>query len=152
MSKSETKGAGARTRARELMVQALYQKQIAGHSTAELVAQYQEDTAYGRVDQEFFDELFPEISNTQADIEKKIDELIDRPLNQLDPIELSILLIGVHELKARVDIPYKVVINEGVNLAKRFGAIDSHKYINACLDGAAQSLREIEVQASVLSD
>ena len=148
MSKAETQGAGARTRARELMVQALYQKQIAGHSTAELVAQYREDAAYERVDQEFFDEMFPAISNGQPDIEKKIDGLIDRPLEQLDPIELSILLIGVHELETRIDIPYKVVINEGVNLAKRFGAIDGHKYINACLDVAAQSLREIEVSAS----
>lgn len=148
MSKSSRTGAGARTRARELMVQALYQKQIAGHSTAELVQQYREDTAYGRIDQEFFDELFPVISNAQEDLEKKIDMLIDRPLEQLDPIELSILLIGVHELEARIDIPYKVVINEGVNLAKRFGSTDGHKYINACLDVAAKSLREVEVQAS----
>lgn len=144
MSKSSKAGAGARTRARELMVQALYQKQIAGHSTSELIAQYTEDSAYGRVDQEFFDELFPAISNGQEDLEKKIDVLIDRPLAQLDPIELSILLIGVHELEARVDIPYKVVINEGVNLAKRFGSTDGHKYINACLDVAAKSLREVE--------
>jgi N utilization substance protein B len=141
------KAAGARTRARELMVQALYQKQIAGHSTAELVAQFAEDPAYQRVDQAFFDELFPAISNGQETIEKTIDGLIDRPLVQLDPIELSILLIGVHELETRIDIPYKVVINEGVNLAKRFGAVESHKYINACLDLAAQSLREVEVQA-----
>ena len=147
MAKKDSKGAGARTRARELMVQALYQKQIAGHTTAELVSQYQEDNAYERVDQEFFNELFPEISNAQSDLEKKIDDLIDRPLEQLDPIELSILMIGVHELEARIDIPYKVVINEGVNLAKRFGAVESHKYINACLDVAAQSLRAIEVQA-----
>lgn len=139
--------AGARTRARELMVQALYQKQIAGHTTAELVSQYTEDPAYQRVDHEFFDELFPAISDAQSDIEKTIGKLIDRPLEQLDPIELSILLIGVHELEKRVDIPYKVVINEGVNLAKRFGAIESHKYINACLDLAAQSLREVEVNA-----
>jgi len=147
MSKSSKTGAGARTRARELMVQGLYQKQIAGHSTAELVTQYQEDAAYGRVDQAFFDELFPAISNAQGDIEKKIDALIDRPLEQLDPIELSILLIGVHELETRVDIPYRVVINEGVNLAKRFGSTDGHKYINACLDVAAKSLREVEVKA-----
>ena len=147
MSKSSSSSAGARTRARELMVQALYQKQIAGHTTAELVAQYKEDTAYARVDQEFFNELFPLISDGQPDLEKKIDDLIDRPLEQLDPIELSILLIGVHELETRVDIPYKVVINEGVNLAKRFGAQDGHKYINACLDVAAQSLRTVEVQA-----
>ena len=130
------------------MVQALYQKQIAGHSTAELVAQYHEDPAYERVDQVFFDELFPAISNAQAALEKTIESLIDRPLEQLDPIELSILLIGVQELETRIDIPYKVVINEGVNLARRFGAIDSHKYINACLDVAAQSLRQVEVQAN----
>jgi N utilization substance protein B len=148
MTGPESKGAGARTRARELMVQALYQKQIAGHSTAELVAQYREDAAYQRVDQEFFDELFPAISNGQADLEQKIDVLIDRPLEQLDPIELSILLIGVYELEARIDIPYRVVINEGVNLARRFGATDGHKYINACLDKAAQSLRKVEVEAS----
>ncbi len=148
MGKSTTSGAGARTRARELMVQALYQKLIAGHSTSELVAQFHDDPAYTRVDQEFFDELFPAISNGQDGLESKIDGLIDRPLDQLDPIELSILLIGVHELEHRIDIPYKVVINEGVNLAKRFGAIDGHKYINACLDVAAQSLREIEVQAN----
>jgi len=147
MSRSSPKGAGARTRARELMVQALYQKQIAGHSTPELVAQFHEDASYERVDQEFFNELFPAISNGQGDLEKSIDKLIDRPLEQLDPIELCILLIGVHELAARIDIPYKVVINEGVNLAKRFGALDGHKYINACLDAAAQSLREAETQA-----
>lgn len=147
MSKSSQAAAGARTRARELMVQALYQKQIAGHTTAELVAQFREDTAYERVDQAFFDELFPAISNGQENLEKKIDSLIDRPLVQLDPIELSILLIGVHELETRLDIPYKVIINEGVNLARRFGSTDGHKYINACLDVAARSLREVEVQA-----
>ena len=147
MPGSQKVGAGARTRARELMVQALYQKQIAGHSTAELVAQYREDPAYDRVDQAFFDEAFPVISNEQDVLEQKIDGIIDRPLEQLDPIELSILLIGVYELESRIDVPYKVVINEGVNLARRFGAADSHKYVNACLDAAAQSLREIEVAA-----
>ena len=148
MSKASATGAGARTRARELMVQALYQKQIAGHSTAELVAQFHEDPAYARVDQEFFDEIFPAISDLQPALEQKIGALIDRPLEQLDPIELSILLIGVQELETRIDIPYKVVINEGVNLARRFGAVESHKYINACLDAAAQTLRTIEVKAN----
>ena len=70
------------------------------------------------------------------------------PLEQLDPIELSVLLIGVYELESRIDVPYRVVINEGVNLARRFGATESHKYINACLDEAARQLREIEVQAN----
>ena len=86
MSKASPTGAGARTRARELMVQALYQKQLAGHTTAELVAQYHEDAAYERVDKAFFDELFPAISNAQEGLEKTIEALIDRPLEQLDPI------------------------------------------------------------------
>jgi len=147
MADRKAKGAGARTRARELMVQALYQKQIAGHSTSELVSQFHEQVAYERVDQPYFDEQFPAISNSQDELEKKIDELIDRPLEQLDPVELAILLIGVYELESRIDIPYRVVINECVNLAKRFGSIEGHKYINACLDLAAKSYREIEIQA-----
>ena len=147
MSKVKGKGAGTRTRARELMVQALYQKQIAGHSTSELTSQFQEQVAYERVDQTYFDEQFKAISNSQDELEKKVDELIDRPLEQLDPVELAILLIGGYELESRIDIPYKVVINEGVNLAKRFGSVEGHKYINACLDVAAKSLREIEIQA-----
>lgn len=138
---------GARTRARELLVQALYQKQIAGHDCTELLAQFHEQAAYERVDQAFFDESLPHICENQPDLEKCIDGLIDRPLEQLDPVELAVLLIGVYELQSRVDVPYRVVINEGVNLAKRFGALDGHKYINACLDVAAQSLRGAEVQA-----
>jgi N utilization substance protein B len=138
---------GARTRARELLVQALYQKQIAGHDSSELLSQFHEQAAYERVDQAFFDEALPTICKTQSDLEKKIDDLIDRPLEQLDPVELSVLLIGVYELESRIDVPYRVVINEGVNLAKRFGALDGHKYINACLDVAAQSLRSTEIQS-----
>ncbi len=147
MNKPGSKGSGARTRARELMVQALYQKQIAGHSTAELLSQFHEQVAYERVDQEYFDQQFPAISDTQDMLEKQIDELIDRPLEQLDPVELAILLIGVYELNSRIDIPYRVVINEGVNLARRFGSIEGHKYVNACLDKAAKSLREVEIRA-----
>ena len=138
---------GARTRARELLVQALYQKQIAGHDCTELVSQFHEQTAYERVDQDFFDEALPQICKNQQALGGTIDGLIDRPLEQLDPVERSVLLIGVYELQSRIDVPYRVVINEGVNLAKRFGALDGHKYINACLDVAAQSLRSNEVQA-----
>ena len=146
MSKASAKGAGARTRARELMVQALYQKQIAGHTTSELVAQFHEQAAYERVDQAYFDEQFPAISKTQKSLEQKIDALIDRPLDQLDPVELPILLIGVYELESRIEIPYRVVINEAVNLAKRFASIEGHKYVNACLDLAAKTYRETETR------
>ena len=136
---------GARTRARELLVQALYQMQLAGHSSSELLEQFHLQAAYQRVDQEFFDEALPLIIKSQSDLETTIDKLIDRPLEQLDPVERAVLLIGVFELQSRIDVPYRVVINEGVNLAKRFGALDGHKYINACLDAAAQSLRSTEI-------
>ncbi len=148
MSKAGSKGAGARTRARELTLQALYQKQIAGHSSVELMSQFHEQVAYERVDQEYFDELLPAICAAQAELQETIEGLIDRPLEQLDPVEFGILLIGTYELESRIDIPYKVVINECVNLAKRFGALDGHKFINACLDVASQSIRKIEVQAN----
>lgn len=147
MSKASSKGAGARTRARELMVQALYQKLITDHPTSELMSQFHEQVAYERVDQAFFDEQLPAISDSQDQIEQKIGDLIDRPLDQLDPVERAILLIGVYELQSRSDIPYRVIINECINLAKRFGALESHKYINACLDVAAKSIRETETQA-----
>ena len=136
---------GARTRARELLLQALYQKQIAGHDCDELKRQFQEQTAYARVDQTFFADTLEAICADEADLDKTIVTLIDRPLEQLDPVERGILLIGVFELVKRGDVPYRVVINEAVNLAKRFGAVDGHKYINACLDNAAQSLRESEI-------
>ena len=144
---SKAASTGERTRARELLLQALYQKQLAGHDSAELIRQFHEQVAYERVDQEYFDEALPAICKFQEALEKKIDALIDRPLVQLDPVERGILLIGVYELENRVDVPFRVVINEAVNLAKRFGATDGYKYINACLDVAAQSLRSAEIQA-----
>ena len=139
--------AGARTRARELLLQALYQKQIAGHSLGELQSQFREQAPYERVDQVFFEELLADICREESRLLDEISQYADRPVEQLDPVELSILLIGAYELQARIDTPYKVVINECINLAKRFGAEDGHKYINACLDRASQTLREVEVRA-----
>jgi len=144
---THTASTGARTRARELLLQALYQKQIAGHDCGELLAQFHEQVAYDRVDQEFFDAALAAICKSQDELQARIDTLIDRPREQLDPVELGILLIGVYELESLIDVPFRVVINEGVNLARRFGAVDGHKYINACLDVAARSLRSTEVQS-----
>jgi N utilization substance protein B len=145
MTKAAT--TGARTRARELLLQALYQQQLAGHDSAELLRQFREQTAYKRVDQSFFDAALVAICDSRADLEQVVGPLLDRPLQQLDPVEMAILLIGVFELQSRPNVPFRVVINEGVNLARRFGATDGHKYINACLDLAAQSLRGDEMQA-----
>jgi N utilization substance protein B len=132
---------GARSRARELIVQSLYQMQITGHSESELLTQFRDRPDYESVDQEYFDETLSAICRNTESLEEIIDELADRPLSQLDPVERGILLLGIYELKEKPDVPYKVVINESVNIAKRFGAVDGHKYINAILDRAAKTLR-----------
>ena len=138
---AKTDSGGARSRARELIVQSLYQKQITGHDVRELLRQFHDRPDYQRVDQAYFDEVLKAVCGAREEIEKCIDELADRPIAQLDPVERGILLLGFYELQSRVDVPYKVVINESVNLAKRFGAVDGHKYINALLDRAAVKLR-----------
>jgi transcription antitermination protein NusB len=139
MTKADSRG--DRSRARDLIVQALYQMQIAGHDETELLAQFRESPGYGRADQEYFAAALRAICKDIDALEKNIDELADRPLAQLDPVERGILLLGFYELASRPDIPFKVVINECVNLARRFGAVDGHKYINALLDRAVKKLR-----------
>lgn len=139
MSKSNLQS--ARSRARELIVQSLYQKQITGHDVNELLGQFRERPDYERVDKPYFDEALKAICADVAALEKDIDLYADRPIEQLDPVERSILLLGFYELTAKPDVPYKVVINESINLTKRFGAVDGHKYINALLDRAAKKLR-----------
>ncbi|MFQ6006418.1 MAG: transcription antitermination factor NusB, partial [Woeseia sp.] len=137
--------AGARSRARELILQALYQKHMTGYDSAELLQQFRSRDGYRRADRAYFDDSLAAICDTQSELEREIEALADRPLSQLDPVEMAILLLGFFELSTRPDIPYRVVINESVNLAKRFGAVDGHKYINALLDKAADKLRPAEV-------
>lgn len=132
---------GPRSRARELIVQSLYQMQIADHDEEELLAQFRDRPDYERVDQDYFDEVLSGICQNLADIEKHIDDKADRPVSQLDPVERGILLLGFYELQSKPDVPLKVVINESVNLAKRFGSVDGHKYINAVLDKAGKEFR-----------
>jgi len=132
---------GARSRARELIVQSLYQMQLTGHDIAELLEQFHNRPDYERVDKAYYDESLSAICSAQESLEKTIDGFADRPVAQLDPVEKGILLLGIYELQFKPDVPFKVVINESVNLAKRFGAIDGHKYINAVLDRAVKELR-----------
>jgi N utilization substance protein B len=132
---------GARSRAREMIVQSLYQMQITGTEESELLSQFRDRPDYARVDQKYFDEVLSAICRNTEELEKSIDKFADRPLSQLDPVERGILLLGVYELKEKPDVPFKVVINESVNIAKRFGAIDGHKYINALLDRAVKEFR-----------
>jgi len=142
MSKS-SKG-GKRGRSRILLVQALYQMQITGHDLRELRSQFKDRPEYERVDQDYFDDALKTICDNREDIESAIAGFADRPVEQLDPVERGILLLGFYELQSVTDVPYRVVINEAVNLAKRMGAEDGYKFINALLDRASKKLRPAE--------
>jgi N utilization substance protein B len=142
MSKSST--AGKRGRARLLLVQALYQMQITGHDLRELRSQFEGRPEFERVDQDYFGDALKTICENREEIESGLAEFADRPVEQLDPVERGILLLGYYELQSVTDVPYRVVINEAINIAKRMGAEDGYKFINALLDRASKKLRPAE--------
>lgn len=133
-----------RRKARTLIVQALYQWYLSKSDPLEIEAQFHEQNG-GKIDWEYFSEVFLEIPKQQEALDKHIRPLLDRELNSLDPVERALLYLGTFELASRIDIPYRVVINECVELAKTFGATDGHKYINGVLDKLAKSLRSVEL-------
>jgi len=127
--------------ARRLLLQALYQEQIAGHDVAELIAQFSARDEFPTVDGDYFRAVLKDVLSRTAILDELLDGFLDRPIVQLDPVEHALLWIGVAELSAQDDVPTNVVINEAVELAKEFGAQDSYRYINAVLDKASKSLR-----------
>ncbi|HMN46712.1 MAG TPA: transcription antitermination factor NusB [Povalibacter sp.] len=142
--KKRNRGTRARSIARKLVMQALYQWQLTGQSAADINLQFLADEESDGADKEYFTELLKGCIADSEKINAVLKPFIDRPLEQLDPVETAILMIGTYELLNRLDIPYRVVINEGVDLCKRFGATDAHKYVNAVLDRAASQLRSAE--------
>ncbi len=133
--------ATGRHASRRLLVQALYQRQLAGHTAAEILAQFSSQKDFEKVDVEYFRRLLGEILADTAALDALIAGDADRPVGQLDPVEHAILWLGIMELRAHPEIPVKVVITEAVQLAKEFGATDGHRYINALLDKVAPKLR-----------
>jgi len=125
-------------------MQALYQWQLTQQTASEIKKQFLDSEDSAGVDREHFEELVGGCIAKNAELSAALKPFIDRPLDQLDPVETAILMIGMFELQQRADIPYRVVINEGVDLTKRFGATDAHKYVNAVLDRAARELRTAE--------
>jgi N utilization substance protein B len=142
--KKPLRGTRARSVARKLAMQALYQWQLTGQSAADINLQFLGGEDADGADREYFTELLKGCVTEEAKINECMRPFVDRPLEQLDPVERAILMIGLFELLNRVDVPYRVVINEGVDLCKRFGATDAHKYVNAVLDRAAQEVRATE--------
>lgn len=139
----KSKKLNERQKARRMLLQALYQWQIARAPVSEIQAEF---LVYyqGKIDRDFFKQVFPEVVSHVSELDEMMQPWLDREIKSLDPIELSLLRLGLYELAYRIDVPYKVVINEAVELAKVFGATDGHKYINGVLDRAAKQLRALE--------
>jgi N utilization substance protein B len=139
----------ARTNARKAAVQALYQWQMAGQNLGEIERQFLEDERLKDAQKSYFVELFYGVPKNLEAIDQALSEFVDRPVDTIDPVERAILRIGVYELLHRLDMPYRVVLNEGINLAKYFGADGSHKYVNGILDKVAQQKRAMEIKSKV---
>lgn len=137
----------ARTNARKAAVQALYQWQMAGQDLSEIERQFLEEERLKDAQKSYFVELFYGVPKNLDAIDQSLSEFVDRPVDTIDPVERAILRIGVYELLHRLDMPYKVVLNEGINLAKYFGADGSHKYVNGILDKVAQQKRAVEIKS-----
>jgi len=137
----------ARRAARSLAMQALYQWQLAGHSLNEIEAQFRVDNDFSGVDGAYFREILHGVATQKTELDAELTPCLDRPLEELDPVELAILRLSTFELRNRLDVPYRVAINEGIELAKVFGATDGHKFVNGVLDKLAPRLRAAEVRA-----
>lgn len=141
------KGAIAKRRvARTLLMQAVYQWQVAGQNLNEIEAQFQVDNDFEGVDGEYFSQGLREIAQSKTELDELFVHYLDRNVSDLDPVELAILRLAAWEFSQRIDVPYRVVLNEGIELAKTFGATDGHKYVNGVLDKLAAKLRGEEVR------
>ncbi len=137
----------ARTRARRTALQALYQWDLGKQDLADIEAQFREAQDMRKVDVDYFRELLYRVVARVEELDSHMTPLLDRPIKQLDPVERAILRIGTYELAFHPELPWRVVINEGIELAKMFGAEQSHKYVNSILDKLAAQLRTVEIEA-----
>lgn len=128
-------------------MQALYQWQVSGENIAELIQHFRLENDFSKADADYFEELVRQVPMRLPELDQALVDFLDRPVEEVDPVERAILRIAIYEFMHRPDIPYRVVINEAVDLAKMFGAEQGHKYINGVLDQAARRLRALEIKA-----
>jgi transcription antitermination protein NusB len=143
----KTKPKSARRRARELALQGLYEYYVAGHDPVTIRLRIEGDEDFKRADKDFFREMWRGLSEDWASLIELVQPHLDRKFDEVSPIERAIVVIGAWELKQRLDIPYRVAINESVELAKSFGGTDGHKWVNGVLDKLAPQLRGDEMRA-----
>jgi N utilization substance protein B len=136
----------ARRRSREFATQGLYQWLLTGTGSGEIEQQMTEAHGFDKADREHFETLLCGVIRESADLTEKLAPCLDRPIGELSPVERAILLIGTYELTRHIEIPYRVVINEAVELAKTFGGQDGFRYVNGVLDKVAAKVRSTEAQ------
>lgn len=134
----------ARRKAREFATQAIYSWQISGNDVSDIEAHFLTENTKRRFDIEYFQSLFRGVTTSVAELDLAIEPHVDRPLEEIDQVEKAILRLAIYELSHNQDVPYKVVINEAIELGKAFGADDSHKFINGVLDKAVKLIRPQE--------
>jgi transcription antitermination protein NusB len=142
-----TSGHWARHHTRKVLLQAVYQWQMTGAEIQDLLKEYRAAGALKKSDPDFFEALLRGVINHAESLDAHLEPLLDRKVSELDKVELALLRLGAYELEHRIDVPYKVVIDEYVELAKRFGAEDGYKYVNGVLDRLAGRLRVAEYGA-----
>jgi N utilization substance protein B len=137
----------ARRRAREFVLQGLYQWRVGGADEASIEAYAPEMDGFAKADREFFVGTLRGVIGQRETLITQITAHVDRPFSELSPVEACILLMGAFELANHPDTPYRVIINEAIELAKAFGGTDGHKYVNGVLDKIASGVRPDEVAA-----
>lgn len=137
----------ARRRSRELATQGLYQWLLSGAPAGEIDAQLHDALGFDKADKAHLDALLHGVIRDAEALSADLTPCLDRPIEQLSPVERAVLLVAAYEFKCHPDIPYRVIINEAVELAKTFGGVDGYKYVNGVLDKLALKLRAAEAQA-----
>ena len=136
-----------RSRSRSLAIQALYQWQMAGQDIGSIISHFMLEQDAKKFDTAYFDELVRGVPLRLGELDAALADCVDRELDAVDPVERAILRLGAYELIEHPEIPYRVVINEAVELAKTFGAEKGHRYVNGVLDKAARAIRPLEAAA-----
>ena len=136
-----------RRRARALAMQALSHRHYSRSRISDIEAEFMVDNDMTKVDTAYFRDLLQGVHREQDELDKLIEPYLDRQLGEVDPIELAIVRIGTYELKNRIDVPYKVVINEGIEMAKKYGGTEGHKFVNSLLDKLSGRLRLAETRS-----
>ena len=137
-----------RTRARRRAMQALYAWQMSGGTPQQVIAQFAHEQAHEIADLEYFEDLVRGVMAHQSDLDEGLAPHLDRKVDEVDPVERAVLRIAAYEFRHRIDVPYRVVINEAIETVKRFGAEHGHTYVNGVLDKLAAEWRGVEVQAA----